>query len=254
MPPIHGSAPRPLRADARDNRLRLLEAARDVFIDRGPGAPLEEIARRAGTGIATLYRRFPDRRALIREVVLDSLQRTAEEAHQATREEPDPFAALARYMHWAIDVRTAAVISALLGEIPFDDGEITRARQAATPEVQALVDAAHRVGTLRPDVTSGDIGILIVRLSRPLPGGVPPEVQHRLSHRHLNLLIDSLRATARQPAELGGPALTLADLRQFPQPETRPSHPLATAPDDRHRRPTRQPTWSPLAGQEGAHP
>ena len=233
MPPIHGSAPRPLRADARDNRLRLLEAARDVFIDRGPGAPLEEIARRAGTGIATLYRRFPDRRALIREVVLDSLQRTAEAAHQAAGEEPDPFAALARYMHWAIDVRTAAVISALLGEIPFDDEEITRARQAAPAEVQALVDAAHRVGTLRPDVTSGDIGMLIVRLSRPLPGGLPLQVQHRLSHRHLNLLIDSLRTTARQPAELGGPALTLADLRQFPQPETRTSDPQATAPAER---------------------
>jgi len=254
MPPIQGSAPRPLRADARDNRLRLLEAARDVFIDRGPGAPLEEIARRAGTGIATLYRRFPDRRALIREVVLDSLQRTAEAAHQAAGEEPDPFAALARYMHWAIDVRTAAVISALLGEIPFDDEEITRARQAAPAEVQALVDAAHRVGTLRPDVTSGDIGMLIVRLSRPLPGGLPLQVQHRLSHRHLNLLIDSLRTTARQPAELGGPALTLADLRQFPQPETRPPHPPATVPGERHRRPTRQPTWPPLAEQEGAHP
>src|SRR5262249_56303629 len=61
MPPIRDSEPRqPLRADARDNRRRLLEAARDVFIERGPGAPLEEIARQAGTGIATLYRRFPD--------------------------------------------------------------------------------------------------------------------------------------------------------------------------------------------------
>src|SRR5215469_15537539 len=84
MPPIRDSEPRqPLRADARDNRRRLLEAARDVFIDRGPGAPLEEIARRAGTGIATLYRRFPDRRALIRDVVLDALQRTADEARQS---------------------------------------------------------------------------------------------------------------------------------------------------------------------------
>ena len=70
MPPNHGSAPRrPLRADARDNRRRLIEAARDVLIERGPAAPLEEIARRAGTGIATLYRHFPDRQALIRDVI-----------------------------------------------------------------------------------------------------------------------------------------------------------------------------------------
>jgi AcrR family transcriptional regulator len=219
MPPIRDSAPRRmLRADARDNRRRLLDAARDVFIERGPGAPLEEIARRAGTGIATLYRRFPDRRALIREVVLDAVQRTAEEALQAAGEEPDPFAALARYMHRAIDVRTAAVIPALLGEIPFDDKEITGAREAGLAGVQALVEAAHRAATLRPDVTSGDIGMLIVRLSRPLPGGLPPEAHYRLSHRHLSLVIDGLRATARQPAQLGGPALALADLRQFPRP------------------------------------
>src|SRR5713226_6134452 len=108
--------PRPLRADARDNRRRLLEAARDMFIERGPAAPLDEIARRAGTGIATLYRRFPARRALVREVVRDALQRTIDEARQATEEEPDPFRALARYMHRAVDVRTAAVIPALLGE------------------------------------------------------------------------------------------------------------------------------------------
>jgi AcrR family transcriptional regulator len=223
MPPIHSNLPgRPLRVDARDNRRRLLEAARDVFIERGPGASLEEIARRAGTGIATLYRRFPDRRALIREVVLDALQRTAEEARQAAGEEPDPFIALARYMHRAIDVRTAAVIPALLGLIPFDDEEIARARQAGLTAVQALVDTAHRAGALRPDVTSGDIGMLTVRLSHPLPGGFPAEVNHRLSHRHLSLVIDGLRATPREPADLGGPAFTLADLRQLPPPH--PAH------------------------------
>jgi AcrR family transcriptional regulator len=232
MPPIRDSVPRRLRADARDNRRRLLEAAREVFIERGPEAPLEEIARRAGTGIATLYRRFPDRRALVREVVLDALQRTAEEARRAAGEEPDPFVGLARYMHRALDLRTAAVIPALLGEISFDNEEVTRAREAGLAAVQALVDAAHRAGTLRPDVTSGDIGMLIVRLSRPLPGGFPPEVHHRLSHRHLSLVIDGLRASALQPAQLGGPALTLADLREFPRPQTQAPD-RATVPGER---------------------
>jgi AcrR family transcriptional regulator len=221
MPPTHSRLPeRPLRADARDNRRRLLEAARDTFIERGPGASLEEIARRAGTGIATLYRRFPDRRALIREVVLDALRSTAEEARQAAGEEPDPFAALARYMHRAIDVRAPAVIPALLGQIPSDDEEIASARQAGLTAIQALADAAHQAGALRPDVTSGDIGMLTVRLSRSLPGEFPPEVSYHLSHRHLGLVIDGLRATARQDAELDGPALTLTDLGQLPPPQT----------------------------------
>jgi AcrR family transcriptional regulator len=195
--------------------------SRDALIERGPAAPLDEIARRAGTGIATLYRHFPDRRALIREVILDALQRTVEEARQAAAGEPDPFRALARYMHRATDVRTAAVIPALLPQIPFDDEEITRARQTGSALLEALVAAAHRAGTLRGDVTSGDIGLLIVRLSRPLPGGFPAETNHSLSHRHLDLLIDGLRTTARQPAQLGGPALTLTDPRQRPQPDTR---------------------------------
>jgi AcrR family transcriptional regulator len=226
MPPTHSSLPgRPLRADARDNRRRLLEAARDAFIERGPDVSLEEIARRAGTGIATLYRRFPDRRALIREVVLDALERTVEEVSQAAGEESDPFAALARYMHRIIDVRAAAVIPALLGQISFDDEEIAQGRQSGLAAVQSLVDAAHRAGALRADVTSGDIGMLTVRLSRPLSGGFSPEVNHRLSHRHLSLVIDGLRATARQPAELDGPALTLSDLRQLPQPPTQTADP-----------------------------
>jgi AcrR family transcriptional regulator len=227
MPRTRDTAePRPLRADARDNRRRLLDAARDVFIEQGPGAPLDEISRRAGTGIATLYRRFPDRQALMRDVVLDAMERTAEEARRAVEEEPDPFRALARYMHRAIDVRAAAVIPALLGEFPLDDEEIMRARHTAPAIIQALIDAAHQAGTLRQDVTSGDIGILIVRLSRPLPGGFSRETNNSLSHRHLDLLIDGLRAAAQQPAPLGGPAMTFDDLRRLPPPgpDPRPGH------------------------------
>jgi AcrR family transcriptional regulator len=238
--------PRPLRADARDNRRRLLEAASDVFVERGPAAPLDEIARRAGTGIATLYRRFPDRRTLVREVIRDTLQRTIQEARQATEDEPDPFRALARYMHRAIDVRAAAVIPALLSEIPFDDEEIRCARETGSAALQALADAARQAGTLRADVTSGDIGMLIARLSRPLPGGFAPETNARLSHRHLDLVIDGLRATARQPAQLSGPALNLADLRHLPQPGTRAPSQRPAMPRQNH--PTRLP--EPTHGAE----
>jgi AcrR family transcriptional regulator len=217
MPQTAGAGePRPLRADARDNRERLLDAARDVFIECGPRAPLDEIARRAGSGIATLYRRFPERRALMRAVVLDALRRTAEEARQAADEEPDPFRALVRYMHRVIAVRIAAVIPALLGEISLDDEEIVRAREAVSAPVEALVEAAQRAGTLRPDVTSADIGMLTVRMSRPLAGGFSRETNTSLSHRHLDLLVDGLRAAGQPHAPLSGPAMTLDDLRQLP--------------------------------------
>jgi AcrR family transcriptional regulator len=208
---------RPLRADARDNRRRLLEAARDVFIEQGPGAPLDEIARRAGIGIATLYRRFPDRRALIQAVIVDALQRTMDEARRAAEEEADPFHALVRYMHRAIDARTAAVIPALLSEVDFADEEIARVREGGPAIIDGLVERAQRTGALRADVTSGDIGMLIVRMTRPLPGPFPAEMNNSLSHRHLALLIDGLRPAIREPI-LPGPALTIQDLRDFPQP------------------------------------
>lgn len=222
--------PRPLRADARGNRRRLLDAACEVFIERGPAAPLEEIARRAGTGIATLYRRFPDRQALVRAVALDAIERTTEEARRAAAEEPDPFLALARYMHRAVDTRAAAVIPALLTEIPFEDAEIARARDTGPAVVQGLVDAAHRAGSLRPDATAGDIGMLIVRLSRPLPGAFSREASDRLGHRHLDLLIDGLRANGGQRSPLGGPAMTMADLRRLPRPQAPPDAPPDAPP------------------------
>lgn len=208
--------PRPLRADAAGNRRKLLDAARDVFIEIGPAAPLEEIARRAGTGIATLYRRFPDRQTLMRDVVLDAIERSAEEARLAAEQEADAFSALVKYMHRAVDVRSAAVIPALLGEVPMDDEKIAQARAAAPTTVEELIAAAQRAGTLRQDVTSGDIGMLIVRMSRPLPGGFTAQVNRSLSHRHLDLLIAGLRPVARQQAELSGPALTFDDLRRLP--------------------------------------
>ncbi|HEV2784096.1 MAG TPA: TetR/AcrR family transcriptional regulator [Actinophytocola sp.] len=213
---------RPLRADARQNRDRILAAARDVFVELGPGAPLEEIARRAGTGIATLYRRFPYRHALMRAVVLDALERTAEEARLATEEEPDAFRGLARYMHRALDIRVAAVIPALLDEISMDDEEIRAVSDPGVKLIQGLIDAAKRDGALRPDVTFGDIGTLVVRLSRPLPGSFPREVNDRLGHRHLDLLINGLRATQGAEADIGGPAMTFDDLqemRRSPSPD-----------------------------------
>ena len=203
-----------LRADARRNRDLLLGAARDVFVEQGPDAPLEEVARRAGVGIATLYRRFPDRRALQRAVALDVLGRVAEEARLARAEEPGAFRALARYMHRALDLRVGAVMPALVGELPPQDEALLRARDEATAPVQALIAAAQAEGTLRADVAFGDIGLLIARLSQPLPGPFPRATADDLAHRHLALLLDGLRGDRDRPAEaLPGPALALGELQ-----------------------------------------
>jgi AcrR family transcriptional regulator len=204
---------RAMRADARRNRERLLAAARDVFVDRGPDAPLDAISAAAEVGIGTLYRRFPDRRALVRAVVIDVLGLAAEEARLALTEEPDAFQALARYLHRALDLRISAVMPALLDHIPPDDEEIASIRTHSWGLFQQLVDRAHAAGTLRRDVTFADIGFLLVRLARPLPGPIPRDLDNRLAHRHLELVLDGLRTDRAEPAApLPEPALTLADL------------------------------------------
>ena len=202
-----------MRADARRNRERLLAAARYVLVDQGPDAPLDAISAAAEVGIGTLYRRFPDRRALVRAVVLDVLGLAAEEARLALAEEPDAFQALARYLHRALDLRISAVMPALLEHIPPDDEEIAAIRTRSWGLFQHRVDQAHAAGTLRSDATFADVGMLLVRLARPLPSPIPRDLDNRLAHRHLEILLDGLRADRAAPAApLPEPALTLADL------------------------------------------
>jgi AcrR family transcriptional regulator len=203
-----------MRADARRNRDQILLAAHDVFAEHGPGAPLEAIAQRAGVGIGTLYRRFPDRASLLRAVALDVLARAAQGARQALAEEPDAFQALARYMHHALDLRIGAIMPALVSRLPTEDAELLRARDEASVPMQAMIDRAQADGTLRQDIAFGDISLLIVRLARPLPGPIPRALDDRLAHRHLDLLLAGLQAAYNpSSARLPDPAMTLADLR-----------------------------------------
>jgi AcrR family transcriptional regulator len=228
MPPVSGknssaSAERGLRADARRNRDQLLAAARDVFVEQGPEAPMDEIARRAGVGIGTLYRRFPDRGALMRGVALDVLSSVGNQACLALSEQANAFEALARYMHAALDARIAAVFPVLLRSLPLEDPEILAARNDATEPVQRIIERARAEGSLRSDVAFGDIGLLLIRLSRPLPGPFPRDLDKRLAHRHLDLVLDGLRAGAQiSGATLGDPPMTLDDLRALGRPVSSP--------------------------------
>jgi AcrR family transcriptional regulator len=201
----------PRRADARRNRERLLVAARDTFVEHGVQAPLDDVARRAGVGIGTLYRHFPDRYALVRAVALDVLGRVTEAARTALAEEPDAFRALARYLHAALDHRIAAVMPVLSGTTELDrDDELRRARDELGPLFEAMVAAAQRDGVLRTDVGAGDLGLMVIRLARPLPLAVDRDADHAIAHRQLDLLLDGLRA----PGTGTGSPLTLDDVRR----------------------------------------
>lgn len=206
---------RPMRADAQRNLERLLETARDLVVERGPDVPLDEVARRAGVGIGTLYRRFPDREALLKAVVLQALNETAAAARRAAEEEDDPFEALARYLRDALALRVSAVIPAVLDVLDLNEDDLEAARTASSRAVELLVDEAHAAGSLPKDVTFADVGMMLVRIARPLPGPMTAEMKEELARRHLELFIRGLRAAPAGTGELTGPALSLPELRKM---------------------------------------
>lgn len=204
-----------MRADAQRNRRLVIDAARDVFIESGADAPLDEIARRAGVGIATLYRRFPDRADLIRAVVLDTFHVMAEVAATAQAEASDSYDALCRFMHAALDAKIGATMPALVGQVVFDD-EVDEARLQVGIPVEALLERAKAEGLVRPEVAFGDITFMVMRLTRALPVAEKMDLDDTLAHRHLDIYLDGLRA-AGDPRrhELPEPAVTLRDFGEI---------------------------------------
>ncbi|MEV7050407.1 TetR/AcrR family transcriptional regulator [Streptomyces anulatus] len=201
--------PRP-RADALRNRERIVAAARELFVEFGPDVALDDVARRAGVGNATLYRNFPDRAALTHEVVLAVTSRTTLRAEEAAAES-DPFAALSRFVHAAADERIGALCPMLSGVFDKDHPELLAERRRLEEAVEGLVARAMSAGRLRTDIAVGDVLVALSQLTRPLPG-IACQGIDRFTHRHLQLFLDGLETPAR--SELPGSAATLEDLRR----------------------------------------
>ncbi|MFE9774876.1 TetR/AcrR family transcriptional regulator [Streptomyces sp. NPDC005931] len=210
--PAQRKASRP-RADAVRNRERIVSAAREMFVEFGPDVPLDEIARRAGVGNATVYRNFPDRDALVREVVCSVMDRTVRAAEQALTETGDAFEALERFAHTAADERISALCPMVASTFDHHHPDLEEARRGVERLVAQLMDRAKAAGQLRTDVENGDLLVGIAQLSRP-PAGTGCMSADRFVHRHLQLFLDGLRAPA--PSVLPGAAVTLEDLRTSP--------------------------------------
>ena len=183
---------RPLRADARRNRERILQAAREEFANSGIDAQIDDVARRARVGVGTVYRHFPTKEALMVELVRQKFRVFAAGARAALARDGEPFALFADMLRRNADelARDAGMQQVLTGA-----GEhIWAQAQTEVDELNALtaelIAHAQHAGTMRPDVRATDIGMLMCGLCATM-------IQSRPGfdwHRHLELGIDTLRA------------------------------------------------------------
>lgn len=179
-----------MRADAARNRDQIVDAARLLFISRGPDIPMEEIARAAGVGVGTLYRRFPDRTALTDAVTLVVLERLTAMVRVARAEESEPWRVLRRFLHeWAefrLGLLHNMVCSGLPAAMAAND-EIRVAQDVWFEEFGSVVREAHQAGVLREDVGFLQIATFMTML-------VTFE-QSDQSQRILDVMLDGMRVT-----------------------------------------------------------
>jgi len=187
-------ADRPLRADAARNAERILRAARDVYGELGPDAPMEAIARRAGVGERTLYRRFPTKGDLISAALDQSIAEDLTPAIEEARHADDPMHGLTQLIEAAISLGAR------------EHNLLTAARRAGslTPDIstslyEALNDLAWRgqqAGLVRADLVADDLPRLIAMLHSVL---FTMESGSDGWRRYVALILDAITASDREP-------------------------------------------------------
>jgi AcrR family transcriptional regulator len=193
---------RPLRADAERNRARILAAAAEVFAERGLDVSLDEIAAHAGVGVGTVYRRFPDKDALIDALFEEKIDRAVELADRALEIE-DPWEAFTTFMRGMCRMQA--------GDRGFKDALLVRdrgrervagARERIAPRAMQLLTRAQEAGAIRPDLGPFDVPMLnlCVSLIADRTRDVAPQYWERV----LTIIIDGISAkgpTTPMPVE-----------------------------------------------------
>jgi AcrR family transcriptional regulator len=181
----------PLRADAERNRQRLLAAAKDLFATRGLDVTLDDVARHAGVGTGTAYRRFPNKDALIDALMVDRIAELGAIAEECLGE-PDPWVGLRSYFERALALQAS---DRGLKQVLFSSGRgrerSDQARLKIAPVVTRLVRRAKEAGVVRADIDTSDVPLInfmvntIVDFSR--------DVEPELYKRYLAIVLDGLR-------------------------------------------------------------
>jgi len=178
---------RPKRADARRNYEKVLAAAREAFAEGGESTALEEIARRAGVGIGTLYRHFPNRQALVEALYLGEVEEMCRSA--AELDGSDPWEALNAWFDGFIAyIGTKRALAAeLLNYLDEDAPLFQLCRTSLFEAGEPLLKRAQESGVVRPDVTIGEVIQMVVGIAK-IPTSDPSQNEHIL-----RVALDGLR-------------------------------------------------------------
>lgn len=178
-----------MRADARRNRQAIVDATIELILDIGGEPSRDAVAARAGVGIGTLYRHFPDQPALLRAAAVEVLDRAIRAGATALAEAPSGGAALRRYLHDAIDLGlgTVNIVYRLLGDTDWPEQ-----RAAAREMLDRLAAAAAADGAIGPEFTAADIALAAIRFCRPLAIGLAGAEERAIAHRQLDHYLDGL--------------------------------------------------------------
>lgn len=192
---------RPLRSDARRNRERILEAARKVFAERGVGATLDDIAARAGVGVGTVYRRYPNKDALLDELCEEWINDLAAFAEEALTSR-DPWHAFISFLE---RVEDASAANRALEHLIVDSGRgherVARARERLAGPIEALVERAMKQGKLRADFDASDIAVIHAMVAAAVREtcALSPE----LWRRYFGLIVDGLASKRSSTTDTG---------------------------------------------------
>jgi AcrR family transcriptional regulator len=195
---------RPLRRDAERNRQRILDAARVVFAERGLSGSHDDIARQAGVGVGTVYRRFPDKEQLIDALFEARIEEIVDVARAAV-DHPDPWEALVGYLVRMQEVQSAdrALKEILLGGARGLERAVA-ARTLIVPLVSQVLQRAKDAGVVRRDIELTDLPLIQLAIGTVADASrdVAPDVWRRT----MTLVLDGLRAESAR-SELVSPAL-----------------------------------------------
>jgi AcrR family transcriptional regulator len=187
---------RPLRADAERNRRRILAAAGELFAEEGLHVTLDAVAERAGVGVGTVYRRFPDKEALIDALFEDRIDAVGAIAEQACAME-DAWAAMVFFFDRAISLHGEdRALKELVFSTAHGQDRVAQARGKLKPIVSRIVGRAQAAGELRPDIDITDVPLIQLMLTAVME--YTDDVSPEAWRRYLAIVLDGLRTGGAQ--------------------------------------------------------